>query len=221
MINHNSIAKYQCVICQYPVMTDNGGRGENVKVWTTCIDWDETNISAGNTIDKKNHLGHPNNLSVQNELLLFSDSFKSLCGCFVQALAVLWAMHIIPRFTLHSSVLFSAEKEFNCKVSLLICRLGTTIYMITQLWTLWWWKEADILKPIRWSLGWFSLNIEKNMKRAQWVQWGGSWIKMKPVRGVCDIYQSFLLLRLRGRGGTAETLHMLKPFTVANSHTAG
>lgn len=38
---------------------------------------------------------------------------------------------------------------------------------------------------------------------------------------MCDIYQSYLLVRLRGVGGTAETLHMLKPFTVANSHTAG
>lgn len=77
-----------------------------------CKDWDETNVSEGNTINKKNHLSHHNNLSVQNELLFFSDGFKSLCGCFVQVLAVLWHMHIIPRFTrhmFHSYVLVSPE----------------------------------------------------------------------------------------------------------------
>lgn len=167
MINHNSSAKYQCVIWQWQVIADNGGREENVKVWTICKDWDETNVSGGNTINEKNHLSHHNNLSVQNELLFISDGFKSLCGCFVQVLAVLWPMHIIPRFTLHvfhSSLLCSPEKEFNCKVSLLICREGTSIYVITQLRTLWRWKEADILKPIRWSVGWFILNTEEIWK---------------------------------------------------------
>lgn len=54
-------------------MSDNGGREENDKVWTICKDWDETNVSEGNTINKKKHLSHHNNLSFQNELLFFSD----------------------------------------------------------------------------------------------------------------------------------------------------
>lgn len=56
--------------------------------------WGETNVSEGNTVHMQNHLSHHKDLIVKNERLFFSDGFKSIHGCCIQMLAVLWAVYM-------------------------------------------------------------------------------------------------------------------------------
>lgn len=60
--------------------------------------WAETIVSEGSTVHMQNHPIHHNDVIVENELLFFSNGFKSIHGCCIQILTVVWAVYFKASF---------------------------------------------------------------------------------------------------------------------------